>query len=451
MYQVEGIVPSVVLDVGSHTVKAGLSGADLPHALTSSSLTCGASSDAFIAAQRRGDSESYSVADSSLAFKGQPEKNVDVVNPFGDDGLVDNWTQFEALVGQTLKSELQVETTEHAILYAEPNHNGRAARERLVELFFETFAVPAAYLAKSAVLAAYASGRTTGLVLDIGHSGASAVPVLEGAVVKDKMIRTNVGGRALSTALRSQLAADGHQVRPLWAFKRTLTRRSDGTVEGSSSTPVLVPDITESYGQFANMRIIEEIKAGLCRVDDNNRGGVSQSVASEATWELPDGNIIRMGEDKFEAAEETIFGELPHVSNGPDSEVRLSYVQQMVKNVGSNGAPVGQHAVTSRGVDGMVVDAIRMCEQSTHRDMYAGVCLTGGTAHMNGLYERISAGLAETYHKVRVLAATGAMDRKYCSWTGGSILGTFSEFQRLWISKKDYDESGSSFVHQRDP
>lgn len=458
MYQVEGTVPSVVLDVGSHTVKAGLSGVDLPHVLTSSSLTCAARERgrcqdvaAHVSEQDR-DSVSYSVADSALAFSKRPQKNVDVVSPFGDDGLVENWAQFEALVGQTLHSEMQVETSEHAILYAEPNHNGRVARERLVELFFEKFNVPAAYLAKSAVLAAYASGRTTGLVLDLGHSGVSAVPVLEGALVKDKGIRTSVGGRAVSEALKSQLAGDGFRIQPLWAFKRTLKRGSDGTVEGSSAIPLLVPSVAESYERFANMRILEEIKAGLCRVRDNDRSGVAQSFSTEATWELPDGNLVRMSEEKFQAAEDTLFSDLPHVSNGTDSEVRLSYVQQMAKNVGSNGAPAsGQHVITSKGVDGMVVDAIRMCDQSTHRDMYAGVCLTGGTAHMNGLYERISAGLAETYHKVRVLAATGAMERKYCSWTGGSILGTFSEFQRLWISKKDYEESGSSFVHRRDP
>jgi actin-related protein len=448
MYQVEGAVPSIVLDAGSHTVKAGISGEDLPHVLTPSVLSVQSSLIADGADPR--DPTAFSAARLSDAFTARPQKNVDVVSPFGADGLVDHWPRFEALVGHTLKDQLQVDSSEHAILYAEPNHNRRAARERLVELFFETFSVPAVYLARSAVLAAYASGRTTGIVVDMGHSGISAVPVLEGALVKDKFLRTDVGGAAVSAALRTQLAAAGTQLRPLWSFKRSVLRGEDGQVVESSATPVLVQDVADTYNQFAVMRILEDVKAGICRVYDTPRVDISQVNVPEASWELPDGNVVRMSAEKFAAAEQTLFSALPHVSHGANSsDVRLSYVQQMVKKVGSNGVPIGGSIETSRGVDGLVLDAIRLCDSSTHRDMYAGVCLTGGASDMGGVYERLTSGLAEAYHKVRVLAATGSLERKYCAWTGGSILGTFSEFQRMWMSKSEYEENGASFVHKK--
>lgn len=452
MFQVEGSVPSVVLDVGSHTVKAGVSGEDLPHALLPSHLTCPSARDPESVSLRDRDPASFTATDLSNALTTRPRTNVDVISPLDDDGLVESWAAFEALVAHTLRDRLRVDTSEHAILYAEPNHNRRAARERLVELFFETFNAPAAYLAKSAVLAAYASGRTTGVVLDMGHSGVSAVPVLEGALVRDKNLRSNVGGAAVSAELKKQLAASGHQLRPLWSFRRTVTRGSDGAAGESVTTPLSAPGVTPSYEQFAVSRIVEEVKAGLCRVNDKQRGGVSLATASDAAWELPDGNVVHMGAGKFEAAERTLFGSLPHLAAaGSDANVRLSYVQQMLNREGTNGTfATDPREKSSQGVDGLVLDAVRLCDSSTHRDMYAGVCLTGGTSDMGGVYERISTGLAETYHKVRVLAATGSMERKYCAWTGGSILGTFSEFQRFWMSKKDYEESGSSFVHRRD-
>lgn len=47
---------------------------------------------------------------------------------------------------------------------------------------FESFHVPALYVAIQAVLSLYASGRTTGIVLDIGDGVSHAVPVYEGAL-----------------------------------------------------------------------------------------------------------------------------------------------------------------------------------------------------------------------------------------------------------------------------
>lgn len=450
MFQVEGTVPSVVLDAGSHTVKAGLSGEDLPHVLLPSHVSCPSSFAAEIQLKSVRDCRTYAGIDLSDLYTKRPRGNTDVLSPFDCNGLVDSWVQFEALVDHTLHAGLHVETSEHAILYSEPNHNTRAARERLVELFFESFDAPAAYLAKSAVLAAYASGRTTGVVLDIGHSGVSAAPVLEGVLVKDTLLRSNVGGATVSAALKNQLASSGHQVKPLWSFRRAGSHRNREGEGGLAIEAVLYPDVTKSHEQFAVSRLLEEVKAGLCRVHDNQRGTQVRAFVAETEWELPDGNVVRMGSERFEAAECTLLGRLPHVESGPEIESRISFVQQLVRKEGAAvDFPSGSMAKYSVGVDGLVLDAVRMCDSSTHRDMYAGVCLTGGTSDLNGLYERISTGLAETYHKVRVLAATGSMERKYCSWTGGSILGTFSEFQKQWMSRTDYDEAGASLVHRR--
>ncbi len=56
------------------------------------------------------------------------------------------------------------------MLLAEPSHNTRREREKTVELLFERFKSPAAFLAKSAVLASFAVGRQTSLVIDSAHN-----------------------------------------------------------------------------------------------------------------------------------------------------------------------------------------------------------------------------------------------------------------------------------------
>ncbi len=61
--------------------------------------------------------------------------------------------------------------------------NVRAKREKLTEIMFEKYNVPAFYLVKNAVLAAFANGRSTGIVVDSGSTHTSAVPVYDGYVL----------------------------------------------------------------------------------------------------------------------------------------------------------------------------------------------------------------------------------------------------------------------------
>lgn len=378
--------------------------------------------------------------------------NVDIASPFGDDGLVENWDFFEALMSHTLRKELRVETRENALLFAEPNHNGRKARERIAELIFEKFEVPAVFLARSAVLSAYANGRTTGIVLDVGHSGTTAVPVEDGSIVKGKFIRTPMAGRILNEKLLEQLNKKNVQLLPLWSYKRTMIGTDgideDTLVRQSELTKLSFPKTTKSFDLYSKTALLEEVKAAICVVHENPTVQVASLPTVNESYELPDGNTVNMGVERFAVAEKTIFSMLPHISTETNSDSRVSYVNQYLNGVNQK-TPGGDQPKASLGLHGLVFDAIRLCDPSIHRDMYAGVCLTGGTSDMGGLFERLSYGLLEMYHKVRVLAATGSHERKYCAWTGGSILATFPEFQKMWFSRSEYDENGSSFVHRK--
>ena len=74
--------------------------------------------------------------------------------------------------------------TQHPLLVTEPAWNTQQNREKTLEVCFETFNVPAFYMAKQPVLASYAIGKHTALVVDLGAQMASVVPVSEGLVLK---------------------------------------------------------------------------------------------------------------------------------------------------------------------------------------------------------------------------------------------------------------------------
>lgn len=411
--------------------------------------------------------------------------HVELTSPFDNDGLVRDWDLFETLLAHTLSNELRVSSREHALLLADPNHNSRKPRERMTELLFEKFETPAVYLARSAVLSAYANGRTTGLVLDIGYSGTSAVPVEDGMIVKgNSFLRTAVGGRSMNDMLAGMLSNRNVTLRPVWSYKRVLTGADPngglmmggglgndedagagadngignigmggsgtgvggGVLRMSKVEDLSWPLMTESFWAFSRGQLLEEVKAGLCAVNENPTDDLKAQPMMDHAYELPDGNMIELGADRFKVAEDTVFGQLRHAVSDNAAEARRSYVNQYMRGRQSGDADTPK---VSQGLHGLVVDAIKLCDPSIHRDMYAGVCLTGGTSDLKGLFERLSYGLMEKYHKVRILAATGSLERKYCAWTGGSILATFSEHQKNWLSRSEFEENGSSFIHRK--
>merc|ERR1739848_409461 len=93
--------------------------------------------------------------------------HMEIMSP-STNGLVSDWDAAEALLHHALRGRLMADPSEHPLMMAEPSFNTTALREKLSELVFEKFDAPAFFLSKDAVLGAFAAGRATALVLDVG-------------------------------------------------------------------------------------------------------------------------------------------------------------------------------------------------------------------------------------------------------------------------------------------
>ena len=115
---------------------------------------------------------------------------------------VNNWTDWMNVI-QESKGKVGLKELPNVLL-TEPALSPKEEREEITRIMFENFKAPAFYIAISQVLALFASGRTTGIVVDIGHSGTTVVPVVEGYVLPHAIIRTaGLGGKTLTEDLKS--------------------------------------------------------------------------------------------------------------------------------------------------------------------------------------------------------------------------------------------------------
>ena len=115
-------------------------------------------------------------------------------------------------IGDGEKRFLQINanTSQHPVLLTEPPLNPRSNRDTAAQILFETFNVPALYTSIQAVLSLYASGRTTGIVLDSGDGVTHAVPVYEGFSMPSSIRRIDVAGRDVTEYLQSLLRKSGY-------------------------------------------------------------------------------------------------------------------------------------------------------------------------------------------------------------------------------------------------
>lgn len=164
------------------------------------------------------DKAEYRVGSNALSVRVDGQR----VEPAISDGVITNWSAAESILEHTLHQCLSTNPADHPLLMAEAGHTPQPAREKLTELAFEKLGVPAFFLSKNPVLTAFASGRGTALVLDVGGGTTSASAVHDGYTLSRSIRRHGLAGDLISELVlkSSQLRSPPPPLQPLYTLKR---------------------------------------------------------------------------------------------------------------------------------------------------------------------------------------------------------------------------------------
>jgi len=367
----------IIIDNGSGRVKAGFSGEDAPRAVFPSVVGRHRHRAAMIGIAQK---ETY-VGDEAQSKRGILKLEYPIAH-----GIVTNWDDMEKIWNHTYYNELRVDPEEHNVMVTEAPMNPKVNREKITQIMFESFSVPGLYVAIQAILSLYASGRTTGIVLDSGDGVTHTVPVFEGFSLVHSIERLDLAGRDLTTYM-----------------VRILRERLPMNLDTSSGR-----------------EIVRTMKENTCFVSQNYQKDLSNAEASvdlPQDYELPDGKVVSIASERFRVPE-VLF----------------------------NPGMIGKEAP---GIHQLIQDSISKSDIDLRRALYENIVLSGGTTMFTGLEQRLQAEvgkLAPSSVKTRVIAPP---ERKYSVWMGGSILSGLSSFQDMWITKDEYEEAGQSIVHRK--
>ncbi|KAK0730345.1 actin family [Lasiosphaeris hirsuta] len=439
-------VSALVLDPGYISTRAGFAGEEIPKQVIPSFYVHVDGRDIF--------------GDEVLI----PREGMDVRNYMNRDSVVEDWDAATKIWEHLLIKRLQPERptppsknglndvgdddvamedveaeekplTENPLLMTEAPWNSPKAREKAIEISMENWGCPAFWLSRTPVLAAFAAGKATALVIDAGGANTSVTAIHDGMVLKRSIQRSPVGGVWLSNQIRAMLKENDPKIDVVPTFMIENKRPVEANAPADFRLRNFKFPIADSFRAFEEERVLTEFKESVVEVW---RGpGRYQAPGNEdyargqpgRVFEMPDGSNQMWREQRYKVSE-GVWDETAAYTTGAGEEGRTAKSQTIL-------------SLIRAAIEGVDVDL--------RPNLLGNIVVTGSTSLLNGFNDRLNHELTLLYPgmKIKIHAAGLTSERRFGAWIGGSILASLGTFHQMWISKKEYEENGAGIVEKR--
>ena len=300
-----------------------------------------------------------------------------------EHGIINDWKAMEKIWRYIFFEKLNVNPKDYPILLTEPPLNTNNNRKKITEIMFETFKVPKLFIAMQSLLPLIAAKKTTGLVVDSGAGVTHIVPIIDGKPITHAIERIDLAGHHITQHLQHLLSKKGHK-----------------------------------FSTSVQKEFVKEMKEKYCYIANDSEKELERFEKGEAStieFKLPDGEVVLLESERFLAPELIFF---PHYY-----ESELMALDEAIEYV------------------------INQCDVDNQAMFYENIILSGGTTKLPGFYERLYKELSELVPKTISVKISAPVNREHSVWIGGSLLSDLNNYQKKWITKKQYFDCGADIIH----
>ncbi|KAJ5068854.1 actin-10-related [Anaeramoeba ignava] len=366
---------TIVIDNGSFMTKAGFAGDDSPLAIFPTIVGKPRHIGIMIG---MGSRDRY-VGDESQSKCGI----LTITHPVRK-GIITDWDDMQAIWHHTFYNELRRDPTEYFVLLTEPPLNRQMSRLVSTEIMFEVFNIQGLSIQNTGILSLYSAEKTHGTVILVGGDISYIVPISRDFVtLYDAVSRIDLAGNDLTLYLQILLNQRGY-----------------------------------SFNTTAEREIVRDIKEKLCCVSLDYQSDLKSflnSTVFDKEYELPDGQIITIGNEVFKCPELLFRPDFPFIDC--DSIQDSTYNSYM------------------------------KCDQQIRNDLFSDIVLSGGSTMFPQFTDRLNKELNSLLN-LKEMNILKHPQRDNLSWIGGSIFASLVDSEKKFVLKQEYEENGSFIIER---
>ncbi|KAH0507997.1 actin [Microtus ochrogaster] len=353
-------------------------------------------------------------------------------------GAITDWDDVEKIWHHSFYQVLRVAPEEHPLMITEPPLNSTDVKCRMTQILFETFNVPALYVANQGVLSMYAAGRTSGITIECGEGMTYFVPVINGFPLQLSTTKLDIAGQDLTTYLLKLLSDSGN-----------LLVSTGITIECGEGMTYFVPVINGFPSQLSTTKLDiagQDLTTYLLKLLSDSGNLLVSTADREYIRDLKEKHCYVTLDYDMEMSKNAVPSQQKKVQLPDGREISLEQEALTCSEALFNTSLIGR---SNPGIHMQVQQSITSCDHSHWRTLFGHIILSGGTGAFSGLRLRLQREISKLVSPVLCVKVATSSYAKYGAWVGASILSSLPMFREMWVTSHEYREIGSSVMCRR--